>query len=443
MNSNPSSDESVERPPGNGHGQDDNGDHRVLLINDDPGIDQWVREALRGDDRVLTRVDGYLMALGQIPTAQAPNVVVGRASLLRGTCPDTVEALRRLAPGARLVLLSNAAEAAPAGGGQADGFDAHVTELGPVEKLRVQIDRVGCHDDYGTCPQVELGDVDLIEQMLSETGGDGSIRRLAIRVVQQQSGWRDLGLVARQEEAPCGHAVVPVSYGRWRSGHLHAGPPVTEQQLGSWAAWLGRWLAMEKKKNELWQLAMRDELTGVWNRRYFNDVLDRILQRAAQERFNVTLMVFDIDDFKSYNDRYGHGAGDEILREAARLMVSVVREHDIVARIGGDEFGVIFWESERPRHPDSHHPHDVVQAAKRFQRAICEHRFPKLEDGPATLSVSGGLAGFPWDGRTPQELLELADQMALRSKQQGKNAFTFGPGARKVCQLAFDADAPA
>ncbi|MEP0764213.1 MAG: hypothetical protein HRF48_15895, partial [Chloroflexota bacterium] len=68
------------------------------------------------------------------------------------------------------------------------------------------------------------------------------------------------------------------------------------------------------------------------------------------------------------------------------------------------------------------------------------HRFPKLlHDAPGTLTISGGLASFPWDGRTPKDLLHLADAMALQSKRQGKNAITFGPGALRLCQKADDA----
>jgi len=145
----------------------------------------------------------------------------------------------------------------------------------------------------------------------------------------------------------------------------------------------------------------------------------------------VTLLVFDIDDFKNYNDRFGHPAGDEILRETARLMQDSVREHDVVARIGGDEFAVIFWDNDQaPRRAHSEHPHDVLKAARRFQQAVYAHKFPKLLDhAPGTLTISGGLASFPWDGRTPEGLLDHADAMALESKRQGKNAITFGPGA--------------
>ncbi len=157
----------------------------------------------------------------------------------------------------------------------------------------------------------------------------------------------------------------------------------------------------------------------------------------------MTLLVFDIDDFKIYNDRYGHAAGDEILRETARLMQSFVREHDVVARIGGDEFAVIFWDAGERRRPNSAHPQSVRHAAERFQKAIYNHSFPKLaHEAPGTLTISGGLASFPWDGRSPEELLERADAMAMKSKRQGKNAITFGPGAQRACQGRDQTSAP-
>ena len=141
-------------------------------------------------------------------------------------------------------------------------------------------------------------------------------------------------------------------------------------------------------------------------------------------------MVFDIDDFKQYNDKYGHAAGDEILIHTAQLMKSVMRPHDVIARIGGDEFAVIFWDAQGPRRPNSQHPTEVRHIAQRFQQAIVTHQFDKLRDeAPGTLTISGGIAGYPWDGSTAPELLDKADQIALQSKRQGKNALIFGPGA--------------
>ncbi len=241
---------------------------------------------------------------------------------------------------------------------------------------------------------------------------------------------------------PSGHVFAPIVYAGRELGVLHAPSPASREAMEPWAAWASRWLAIRQRIEQLRDLSLRDEQTGAWNRRYFNRFLQRILDRARSERQQVTLLVFDIDDFKLYNDHFGHAAGDDILREAARLMQSVVREHDVVARIGGDEFAVIFWDAEEPRRQGSRHPDDVMRAARRFQQAICAHRFPKLaEDAHGTLTISGGLASYPWDGQTPDELLHKADIMALQSKQQGKNAITLGPGAMRQCDPGAD-DAP-
>lgn len=182
------------------------------------------------------------------------------------------------------------------------------------------------------------------------------------------------------------------------------------------------------------QEAFTDHLTGAWNRRYFERFLAAVLAGAQRDRRHVTILVFDIDDFKQYNDRFGHGAGDSILIEAVRLLRSVIRPSDKVCRIGGDEFAVIFHEPQGPREPTSRHPESISEIAQRFQRQICAHRFPKLgAEAPGTLTVSGGLAIFPWDGRTAEELLAKADERALQAKRAGKNTIVLGPGAEDVC----------
>jgi diguanylate cyclase (GGDEF)-like protein len=204
--------------------------------------------------------------------------------------------------------------------------------------------------------------------------------------------------------------------------------------LAPHAAWLAHWLALRDQQDQLRRAAFTDDLTGAFNRRYFDRFLAAAIDQSRTDRYPLTVLYFDIDNFKQYNDRYGHGAGDEILRETVRLLKSVIRPTDRVCRIGGDEFAVIFHEPEGPRDPASKPPASVRDIAHRFQRQVCEHRFPKLaEQAPGTLTISGGLATFPWDGDTPEKLLERADELAIQSKRQGKNAITLGPGAERVC----------
>jgi len=202
---------------------------------------------------------------------------------------------------------------------------------------------------------------------------------------------------------------------------------------------LARRLALDEHLRTLREAAFRDELTGAWNRRFFGRFLERSIERARARRQDLSLMIFDIDDFKTYNDRYGHAAGDEILVEVVRLLTAVVRPHDRVCRIGGDEFAVLF--TEEPREASSRHPASIEALAKRFQRQICEHRFPKLgSDAMGTLTISGGLATFPWEAHDSVSLIELADELAMRSKRAGKNVITMGPGAERVCTVLAEGD---
>jgi len=178
-----------------------------------------------------------------------------------------------------------------------------------------------------------------------------------------------------------------------------------------------------RRAESLHKLAITDHLTGAYNRRYFYLVTDQILQRAPRGDSRIALLLFDIDDFKHYNDTYSYAVGDEILREIARLVRKVTRSHDIVARIGGDEFAVLFQSAEAPRTAGSRPLDDAYVLADRFRRAVATHEFPSL--GPRAvgrLSVSGGLARFPADGVTCRELLRAADHAIKRAKQAGKNA---------------------
>ncbi len=192
---------------------------------------------------------------------------------------------------------------------------------------------------------------------------------------------------------------------------------------------LGR--GVEAKIRQLERLATEDELTGLKNRRYIWEFSRQIIERARKEGRRVTLLVFDIDNFKHYNDVYGHSAGDKILKQAAVLMSRCCRSHDVVGRIGGDEFAVIFWddprrdfdkkESER-RSLTAEHPKEAIFIAKRFRRELNKTEFHLLgSEGEGVLTISGGLASFPRDGSEIEGLFQRADEALLEAKRSGKN----------------------
>ncbi len=189
--------------------------------------------------------------------------------------------------------------------------------------------------------------------------------------------------------------------------------------------------AVEEKIKRLEKLATEDELTGLRNRRYLWEFSRQIIERAKKENGRVTVLIFDIDNFKHYNDIYGHAAGDKILKQAAVLMRRSCRSHDVVGRIGGDEFAVVFWDDPRRkqskeererRSARAEHPKEAIFIAKRFRRELEKAELHMLgPGGEGVLTISGGLASFPRDSSTMQELFQQADMALLKAKRSGKN----------------------
>jgi diguanylate cyclase (GGDEF)-like protein len=142
----------------------------------------------------------------------------------------------------------------------------------------------------------------------------------------------------------------------------------------------------DEQRNDLARLSRTDALTGVLNRRGFEDRLDA---EIAENRGPVTLVLIDLDDFKSVNDTHGHAAGDELLRWVAQTTAGVVRHIDAVARLGGDEFAVLLPGSARA---------DALEPATRIQEVLSER-----------ISATAGLATFPLDGSDREELHRHAD----------------------------------
>jgi diguanylate cyclase (GGDEF)-like protein len=188
---------------------------------------------------------------------------------------------------------------------------------------------------------------------------------------------------------------------------------------------------LKRMIEKLQKLATTDDLTGLKNRRYIREFWRQIIERAEKTNAQVTLLLFDIDNFKHYNDVYGHSAGDEILKQAAVLIRHCCREHDVVGRIGGDEFAVIFWDDplrkktgpqaeRRSQYAD--HPREPIFIAERFRKELGNAELHLLgPQGKGVLTISGGLVTFPRDASTVKQLFEQADMALLDAKRSGKN----------------------
>lgn len=399
--------------------------------------------------RQVLRVPNYLHAIGQLGRRPV-SAIIGSLRGMSGSIDQTLPALRHVAGRTPVYLVADAEQEPLAMRAVRLGAEDYFIQ--PVAEEKV-LSALGLLDDPAKTPcephspdapapaapsapvnlDDDLPDPRLIQWLMTQPGG---FEAELARLVGQRLGIAKTSILP---EPISGAICLPIEFQKQLLGYLCC-TGASRQAIERQAQRLGPWVALHHHLGRLHEQAFKDELTGAWNRRYFDLFLDSILKRAKHERFNVTLMLYDIDNFKKYNDTFGHQAGDEILKQTACLMMTLVRKHDVVARVGGDEFAVIFWDAEEPRKDHSEHPTSVRQIAGRFQKAVCDHKFPRLADHSiGALSVSGGLAGFPWDGQTPQQLYEVADRMLLESKRQGKNALSFGAGADRACGLNQDA----
>ncbi|MCZ6695151.1 MAG: diguanylate cyclase [Acidobacteria bacterium] len=173
----------------------------------------------------------------------------------------------------------------------------------------------------------------------------------------------------------------------------------------------------------------RDELTGLYNFRYFREYLVREIQRGERHVPPLSLVMVDIDNFKLYNDRNGHEAGNEALATIAGLLNESIRKTDVAARYGGEEFVLVL-----PSTPKTH-AHDV---AERAREKIESRPFPHEECQPnGHLTVSLGLATYPADARSADDLVRCADAALYGAKERGKNrVFLFGENRRSYRRIS-------
>jgi len=158
--------------------------------------------------------------------------------------------------------------------------------------------------------------------------------------------------------------------------------------------------------------ALRDGLTKLFNKRYLMDRLDSELKFAQRHETSLSLLLLDIDHFKKVNDTRGHLAGDAVLVHLAQILTKAVRNEDVVARFGGEEFAIILRAiGIEP----------AVQMAERLRKLVEAAAAPST-GGELKATISIGVAGFPsTQAQTPEQLVEAADQALYRAKREGRN----------------------
>ncbi len=433
----------------------------ILLVGDSRRMVQAALVDARPGARV-TSVESVFDAIGELTANSYSAILVAAAPIKRRPEP-AVAALRAFAGNGRLLLFGHPTleplsrkmmqfgcdeylltPPTPADLRQALGDSPmHMADPSPAEEAAPQPPAIEVEADPASLRKLgELPIADIFLEALLQFPHDAA--NAAIQEVNARIGPDiEFHYSLRKDpqfEVPRGRLALSrtISVGDDEVGALHLVSAAMDDEtalrhvLSQIGHLFAKVVGLQDRHNRLQRLAIVDDLTGLYNARYFRHFLSRTVERAKEMRFPVTLLLFDIDDFKKYNDLYGHGVGDEILKQTAQLMRRCCREHDLVARIGGDEFAVVFWDKEGPRQPLdpkkpvglSRPPQTPVQMFERFKRLAASSDFSGLgQSGRGRLSVSGGLAVYPYDAQDVDALIKAADDFLMfKAKKTGKNS---------------------
>jgi diguanylate cyclase (GGDEF)-like protein len=182
--------------------------------------------------------------------------------------------------------------------------------------------------------------------------------------------------------------------------------------------------ALTRLHDRVAEQAITDPLTGLWNRRYMAEMLDREVSRALRFGHPISLIILDVDDFKAINDRRGHLQGDLVLEAVAGVVRDATRSIDVAARYGGDELALIIVETDR---------NGATVLAERLCEAARETEIPLRESaGTMSVTLSVGVATIPDSADDLESLVDSADRALLRAKKAGKNQIRTAPAKRRA-----------
>ncbi len=172
--------------------------------------------------------------------------------------------------------------------------------------------------------------------------------------------------------------------------------------------------SMKSARDLFEEMAIRDGLSKLYTHRHFYERLEREFSRAVRHHEPLSLIFFDIDDFKQVNDKYGHIRGDEVIRQIGEMIRAFVREIDIAARYGGEEFVILLPKTETA---------GALELARRISSSIRSFRYRGM--GEEQITISTGVASFPGDGQQSfTQLVDLANQLMFKSKAEGKDCIS-------------------
>lgn len=177
-------------------------------------------------------------------------------------------------------------------------------------------------------------------------------------------------------------------------------------------AYIGKYLVKSRDFEQQYKLATTDGLTELYNHRYFQEQIRMQVEQAKRYSTNFSLIIIDIDFFKKFNDTFGHQSGDAVLRQVAQTLKKNVRSTDIVCRYGGEEMSIILPNTIKD---------EAFTTAQKICNRVAEKKFKLIGDKETGVTISLGVATFPFDGDTAQKIIEAADKKLYEAKNNGRN----------------------